>query len=137
MHHADMLLRRTDVARILESDPRMAGLEQHAEHLAPEREGRDLPVQLEFAAREPAESATMLVPEVPVTVPPPQVDADVVATVSPLGRVSLKAMLLSAVDRFRLVIVKLSVDVAPSSTELGLNDFASTGGEFTCSVAVA
>ncbi|TWG78765.1 hypothetical protein L602_000900000690 [Cupriavidus gilardii J11] len=52
VHHADMLLRAADVARILERDPRMAGLEQHAQHLAPQLHRRDLLEQLQFAARD-------------------------------------------------------------------------------------
>ncbi len=36
MHHADVILRRADVAGILERDPGMPGLEQHGQHLAPE-----------------------------------------------------------------------------------------------------
>ena len=35
VHDPDVLLRRSHVAGILEGDPGMAGLEQHAEHLAP------------------------------------------------------------------------------------------------------
>ncbi len=36
MDHTDVLLRRTQIARILEGDPGMAGFEQHREHLAPQ-----------------------------------------------------------------------------------------------------
>ena len=50
VHDARMLLRRADVARILEGDPGMAGLEQHREHLAPEGARRNGLEQLEFAA---------------------------------------------------------------------------------------
>ncbi|OMP11263.1 hypothetical protein CCACVL1_00593, partial [Corchorus capsularis] len=35
VHHADMLLRRPNIARVLERDPRMSGLKQQTEHLAP------------------------------------------------------------------------------------------------------
>ncbi|MQM38977.1 hypothetical protein KBTX_02998 [wastewater metagenome] len=36
VHHAGVLLRRAQVARILEGDPRVAGLEQHGEHAPPQ-----------------------------------------------------------------------------------------------------
>ena len=36
MHHAHVLLRRADVARVLECDPWVPGFEQHAQHLAPQ-----------------------------------------------------------------------------------------------------
>lgn len=49
VHHAPVLLRRTQVARVLEGDPGVAGFEQHGEHLAPELLGRDLLEQLDFA----------------------------------------------------------------------------------------
>ena len=49
MHHPGMLLRGAQVARIFEGDPRMAGLEQHAQHLAPQGLGGDGLVQLELA----------------------------------------------------------------------------------------
>jgi CO dehydrogenase/acetyl-CoA synthase epsilon subunit len=42
VHHADMLLRRAHVAGILEGDPRMPGLEQHRQHLAPQLARRHL-----------------------------------------------------------------------------------------------
>ena len=35
VNDADMLLRRTQVAWVLEGDPRMAGFEQHRQHFAP------------------------------------------------------------------------------------------------------
>ena len=38
---ADVILRGADVAGILEGDPRVAGLEDHPEHLLPELEGGD------------------------------------------------------------------------------------------------
>ena len=41
MHHAHVLLRRTQVARVLEGQPRVAGLEQHRQHLAPQVFGLD------------------------------------------------------------------------------------------------
>ena len=36
MDHAGMLLRRADVAGVLECDPRVPCFEQHGEHLAPQ-----------------------------------------------------------------------------------------------------
>ena len=39
--HADMVLRRAQVARILERQPWMAGLEERLEHLLPEIDRRD------------------------------------------------------------------------------------------------
>src|SRR5687768_4405426 len=35
MHYPYVILRRTDIAGVLESDPRMPGFKKHAEHLAP------------------------------------------------------------------------------------------------------
>src|SRR5450432_2343378 len=49
MHHAHVILRRADVGRILESDPRMPGLEEQREHLAPERDRLDAAEMLELA----------------------------------------------------------------------------------------
>ena len=49
MNHAGMLLRRTHVARILESDPGMAGFKQHRQHLAPQVGGRHLSRGLDLA----------------------------------------------------------------------------------------
>ena len=51
VHHAFMLLGRAQVARILEGDPRMAGLEQHGEHLAPQLLGGNLFRQRDLALR--------------------------------------------------------------------------------------
>ena len=51
VNRADMLLRRAQVAGVLEGDPRMPGLEEHRQHLAPQRQRRDLPEELEFPAR--------------------------------------------------------------------------------------
>ena len=48
---ADVVLRRADVARILERDPRMPGLEEHRQHLPPQRGRRDGAVQVQLAAR--------------------------------------------------------------------------------------
>ncbi len=50
MHHADMLLRRTDIAGILESNPRVAGFKQHGQHLAPQTGGLHRLEQLDLTA---------------------------------------------------------------------------------------
>src|SRR5690606_26735682 len=47
--HANVLLRRTQVARILEGHPRVAGFEQHRQHLAPQVGGRDALEQFQAA----------------------------------------------------------------------------------------
>jgi hypothetical protein len=44
VHHAHVLLGRAQIAGILESDPRMPGLEEHRQHLAPQLCRSDLPV---------------------------------------------------------------------------------------------
>ena len=49
MHHAHMLLWRTNIAGILECDPRMASLKQHGQHLAPQAGCRNLLEQLDLA----------------------------------------------------------------------------------------
>ena len=49
MHDTDVLLRRTDVADILERDPGMAGFEQHRQHLAPQILSFDAFKQLQLA----------------------------------------------------------------------------------------
>ena len=49
MHHANVLLRRARIAGVLERDPRMARLEQHGEHLAPQFLGLDALEQRQFA----------------------------------------------------------------------------------------
>ena len=51
VHGADVLLRRAHVARILERDPRMPGLEQHRQHLPPQLHRGNLLEQLDLAAR--------------------------------------------------------------------------------------
>ena len=43
VNYAGMLLRRTQVARILEGDPRMAGFKDHGEHFAPKIDRTDCP----------------------------------------------------------------------------------------------
>ena len=50
MHHAAMLLRRANIAGVLESDPRMTGFEQHREHFAPHVNGLQLARRLDLAA---------------------------------------------------------------------------------------
>ena len=49
VHHAGVLLRAAQVAGVLEGKPWVSGLEQHAEHLAPQVAGLDGLVQLELA----------------------------------------------------------------------------------------
>ena len=39
VHHAHMLLRRADIAGVLECDPRVTRLKQHGQHLAPQVSG--------------------------------------------------------------------------------------------------
>ena len=51
VHHAGVLLRRSDVAGILERDPGMPGFEQHGQHLAPKIAGLNGAVGLDFSAR--------------------------------------------------------------------------------------
>jgi hypothetical protein len=41
VHHADVLVGVAQVARVLEGHPRVAGLEQHGQHLAPQVDGLD------------------------------------------------------------------------------------------------
>ena len=50
VHHTHVLLGRADVARVLEGDPGVAGLEQHREHLSPQVHGGNALGQLELAA---------------------------------------------------------------------------------------
>ena len=45
-----MILRRADIARVFEGDPGMAGLKQHRQHLAPERQCRHGLEQFHLAA---------------------------------------------------------------------------------------
>ena len=49
VHDADVLLRRTQVAGILEGDPGMPGLKQHGQHLPPQLQGRNPLEQFHFA----------------------------------------------------------------------------------------
>ena len=51
MHHADMALRRADVAGVLEGDPGMPGLEQHGQHAPPQIDRAHLLEDLDLAAR--------------------------------------------------------------------------------------
>ena len=53
MHHPHMLLRRAQVAGILERDPRMARLKQHGQHLAPQLNSRHGLVQFELSIGRP------------------------------------------------------------------------------------
>ncbi len=50
VHHAHVLLRAAQVARILEGEPGVACFKQHGEHLAPQVDGGDALEQLHFAA---------------------------------------------------------------------------------------
>ena len=49
VHHALMLLRGAQIARVLEGDPGVTGLEQHGQHLAPQLFGRNFLEQLDLA----------------------------------------------------------------------------------------
>jgi len=60
-----------------------------------------------------------------------------VATVKPVGKVSLKLIPLKALFIFGLVIVKVSVEVFPVKMEAGEKDLARTGGAITFREAVA
>jgi hypothetical protein len=51
VHHSHVLLRAPEVARILEGNPRMPGLEEHRQHLAPQLHRRELLEELQLAAR--------------------------------------------------------------------------------------
>src|SRR6185369_10210668 len=70
----------------------------------------------------PALSVTVLLPEGPVTVPPPQVVERLagVATTRKAGKVSVKARPLCAGLPAPLVMVKVTVDEAPVLTAVGL-----------------
>jgi len=57
MHDAAMLLRRAQVARILEGDPGMPGLEHHGQHTPPQVDGAALTEIVD-----PAEIEAVLVP---------------------------------------------------------------------------
>ena len=75
---------------------------------------------------------------VAVMVPLPHEPVTVVeASFSPVGRVSLKATLLWAVEVLGLVTVKLRVLLLPNATLVGLNDLLTVGGEATLIVTVA
>src|SRR5690606_22434210 len=50
VNDADVLLGRTDVAGILESDPVVAGFKQHGQHLAPQCGGGNFFEQRQLAA---------------------------------------------------------------------------------------
>jgi len=77
-------------------------------------------------------------PAVAVIVPPPQ-EPDKplgVATMSPPGRVSVKATPVKGVVRFGLLIEKLRLVVFPVSMYVDPKDFAMTGGAITVSEEV-
>jgi hypothetical protein len=71
-----------------------------------------------------------------VTVPP-QAEKLPSATLSPVGRTSVKATPVRAVDGLLFVIVNVRVDVPPTGIEAGLNDLVIEGGPATLMVAVA
>ena len=50
MHHATVVLRRTDIRRILESDPWVARFEQHHQHFTPQILGWHALVELDFTS---------------------------------------------------------------------------------------
>jgi hypothetical protein len=85
------------------------------------------------------ERLTVAAPAVAVIVPPPHdpVSPFGVATVKPLGSVSVKAVPLSAVAAFAFEIVKLKLDVPPTGMVDGVNDLAIDGGDNTVRVADA
>ena len=58
---------------------------------------------------------------------PPHCVEEEVGTVSPLGRVSMKAIPLNAMVVFGLVNVNVSVEVAPAATEFGEKDLVIVG----------
>jgi len=70
------------------------------------------------------------------TVPPHAAVGPEVATVSPAGSVSVKLIPVRLIDEFGLVIVKVRLVVAPSSTLEAPNDLVSVGGEATVTDAV-
>ena len=51
VHNADMLLRGANIARVLERDPRVARLEEHGQHLAPQVIGAHRLEELDLAPR--------------------------------------------------------------------------------------
>jgi hypothetical protein len=75
---------------------------------------------------------------VAVIVPPPQLPLKPfgVAIARPDGNVSLKPMPVNAVDVLGLLIVKVSVLLAPTTTLVGLKPALIVGGPTTVSIAV-
>src|SRR5690625_7578984 len=49
MHYANVLLRRANIARVFESEPRVTSFKEHGEHFAPQRLGRNSFMQRNFA----------------------------------------------------------------------------------------
>src|SRR5712692_1761415 len=78
----------------------------------------------------PLASEIVSLPAVPVTVPPHCDGAALAASVSPAGKVSVKASPLCAALPFGLVGVKVRVDMPPAPMLVGLNPFVnvSKGG---------
>ena len=96
-------------------------------------------VQLLLVAIVPPVRLTLPDPGAAVTVPAPHVPVRPfgVDTVSPRGRVSVKATPARAMDALELVMVKLRVVVAPRPSVAAPNDLAIEGGVPTASVADA
>jgi hypothetical protein len=91
------------------------------------------------AAMVAPERLTEFDPAVAVMVPPPHdpVSPFGVATVKPLGNVSVKAVPVRSVAAFAFEIVKLKLDVLPAVTLDGVNDLAIDGGASTVKPADA
>ena len=78
-------------------------------------------------ARAPSDSEIVLVAAVVVSVPPHS-EVDPSATVTPVGKVSEKAISLKVTVELGLVIVKLKLEVPPTATGSGENDLLMVGG---------
>ena len=91
-------------------------------------------VQLAPAPTVPALRVMVLPAGVAVRVPPQVVEAPFgVATVTPVGRLSVKASPVTAIGLAVLSMVSVSVVVAPSAMGLGAKLFVKTGTE--CAVS--
>ena len=80
------------------------------------------------AADTEAPLRVMVLPPVIVSVPPPTLELPL-ATVKPLGSVSVKATPVSVVLAFEFVIVKVKVLVPFTAMDVGLNEAAIEGAE--------
>jgi len=95
-----------------------------------------LKVQLLFAANDPPEKETVL--GIVVESEPPQVEVGpLVATVTPAGKISVNPIPFSELDRFGLVMMKVSVVSLPVKIEPGENDLAREVGAITVMESVA